>query len=262
KDVEIPVPPGAVVRDKESGERLADLTEDGDRFVLLRGGRGGKGNSHYATSVNQAPRYAQRGIEGQSREVRVELHLIADVGLVGLPNAGKSTLLSLLTNARPRIADYPFTTKVPSLGILHLAERDLILADIPGIIEGASQGRGLGLRFLRHIERCSALLFLVDLGSDDCPSAVAVLEKELTAYSAQLAARPRLIVGTKEDLPSAPEGLAALRAALPGERVFPVSAFARSGIPSLKKAILELVRQAEARRAGSAAGISAPGDRW
>lgn len=245
KDVEISVPPGTILRDPESNELLADLTEDGERFVLLRGGRGGKGNSHYATSTNQAPRYAQKGVPGESREVRVELHLIADVGFVGLPNAGKSTLLSLLTNARPLIADYPFTTKAPNLGLLRLAERDLILADIPGIIDGASQGRGLGLRFLRHIERCSALLFLVDLGSPDCPAAVITLERELASYSAELASRPRLILGTKEDLEAAPEGREALRKAFPDDRIFSVSAFARSGIDELKKAILGLVAEAE-----------------
>lgn len=259
KDVDIPVPPGAVIRDTESGEVLADLTQDRDRFVLLRGGRGGKGNSHYATSINQAPRYAQKGIEGQRREVKVELHLIADVGLVGLPNAGKSTLLSVLTNARPLIADYPFTTKVPSLGLLRVGEGDLILADIPGIIQGASQGRGLGLRFLRHIERCSALLFLVDLGSTDCPRAVRVLEKELAAYSRHLAALPRLIVGTKEDLPNATEGLAALHAAFPAEKVFPVSAFTRSGIPGLTGALFDLVRKTAEGVAGRVTAIYAPG---
>jgi GTPase len=252
RDVEIPVPPGTIIRDKESGALLADLTGDKDRFVLLRGGRGGKGNSHYATSTNQAPRYAQKGVEGESREVKVELHLIADVGFVGLPNAGKSTLLSLLTNAHPLIADYPFTTKVPNLGLLRLAERDLILADIPGIIDGASQGRGLGLRFLKHVERCSALLFLVDLGSPDCPGAVTTLEKELIQYSAALAARPRLLVGTKEDLEAAPHGLAALREAFPNDQIFPVSAFTRSGITELKKAILALMAEAGKRKAESA----------
>jgi GTP-binding protein len=248
RDVEILVPPGALVRDLESDQIIVDLTEDDDRFVFLRGGRGGKGNSHYATSINQAPRYAQKGVEGESREVKVELHLIADVGFVGLPNAGKSTLLSLLTNARPLVADYPFTTKVPNLGLLRLPERDLILADIPGIIDGASQGRGLGLRFLRHIERCSALLFLVDLGSADCAKAVTTLEKELGLYSLELASRPRLIVGTKADLDAAPQGLAALRDAFPGDRILPVSAFARLGIPELKKAILGLVVEAGDRR--------------
>ena len=245
KDVEIPVPPGTILRDKDSGELLADLTRDQDRFIFLTGGRGGKGNSHYATSTNQAPRYAQKGVEGESREVKVELHLIADVGFVGLPNAGKSTLLSLLTNARPLIADYPFTTKVPNLGLLRLAERDLILADIPGIIDGASQGRGLGLRFLRHVERCSALLFLADLGSPDCPTAISTLERELALYSATLASRPRILVGTKEDLDEARGGLSSLRDAFPTDRIFTVSAFARSGITELKKAILGLVVETE-----------------
>ena len=252
-DVEIPVPPGTIVSDKETNELLADLTTSDSSFVLLRGGRGGKGNAHYATSINQAPRYAQKGVEGESREVKVELHLIADVGLVGLPNAGKSTLLSVLTNAHPRVADYPFTTKVPNLGLLRLAERDLVLADIPGIVDGASQGRGLGLRFLRHVERCSVLLFLADLGSVECPKAVITLEKELSFYSPRLASRPRLIVGTKEDLEGASKGLNALREAFPSDRIFPVSAFTRTGIADLKKAILGLVGEAEGRKEETAA---------
>lgn len=261
RDVEILVPPGTILKDAEVGETLADLTKDGDSFVFLRGGRGGKGNSHYATSINQAPRYAQKGVAGETRDVRVELHLIADVGLVGLPNAGKSTLLSLLTNAHPRIAEYPFTTKVPNLGLLRLGEQDLILADIPGIIEGASQGRGLGLRFLRHIERCSALLFLVDLGNPDCPSVVATLEKELALYSPQLSARPRLIVGTKEDLDQAPDGKAALAQAFPSEHVYSISAFARTGLVELKKALLGLVRDARRSSADADAGIPSHGGR-
>jgi len=261
RDIEIQVPPGTIVRDHESNEVLADLTEADLRFVLLRGGRGGKGNSHYATSTNQAPRYAQKGVEGESRELKVELHLIADVGFVGLPNAGKSTLLSLLTNARPLIAEYPFTTKIPNLGLLRLPERDLILADIPGIIDGASQGRGLGLRFLRHIERCSALLFLVDLGSDDCPKAVATLEKELSLYSVPLASRPRILVGTKDDLEAAPQGLANLREAFPADRVLSVSAFNRSGIAELKKTILSLVAAAAKQDMGGASRTGAPGGR-
>ena len=261
RDVEIAVPPGTIVRDKDSNELLADLTRDGDSFIFLRGGRGGKGNSHYATSINQAPRYAQKGVEGESREVRVELHLIADVGFVGLPNAGKSTLLSLLTNAHPLIADYPFTTKTPNLGLLRLAERDLILADIPGIIDGASQGRGLGLRFLRHIERCAALLFLVDLGGTDCPSAVATLEKELALYSRELAARPRLIVGTKQDVETAADGLASLQKAFPGDRILTVSAFARTGIAELKKAILGLVGEAGRQQTEAVTRTEGPGGR-
>ena len=165
-------------------------------YKAVDGGRGagqrmhgGKGNSHYATSINQAPRYAQKGIDGATRELKAELHLIADIGLVGMPNAGKSTLLSVLTNAHPLIGDYPFTTRTPNLGLLRLPERDVILADIPGIIEGASHGRGLGLKFLRHIERCAALLFLVDLSAPDCPGTVKLLEAELASYSEALASR-------------------------------------------------------------------------
>jgi GTPase len=241
-DVCISVPPGTVLRDKKNEEPVADLTREGETFVLLRGGRGGKGNSHYATSINRAPRYAQKGIEGQTVELKVELHLIADVGLVGLPNAGKSTLLSVLTNARPLIADYPFTTRQPSLGLLRLPEKDVILADIPGVIEGASQGRGMGLRFLRHIERCAALLYLVDLSQPDCPTAVHVLENELAAYAHVLTTRPRVIVGTKQDLPEAQDGMEALRSAFPGESILGISSFSREGLAELKKAILSMVR--------------------
>jgi GTP-binding protein len=239
-DATIAVPPGTVLRDKNNGNVVADLTGDGESFVLLRGGRGGKGNSHYATSINQAPRYAQKGIAGETLELMVELHLIADVGLVGLPNAGKSTLLSVLTNARPLIADYPFTTRQPSLGLLRLPERDVILADIPGVIEGASQGKGMGLRFLRHIERCAALLYLVDLSQPDCPATVQVLEKELAAYAQVLTTRPRIIVGTKQDLPEAKEGMEALRRAFPTEPLLGISSFSREGLAELKKAILSM----------------------
>ncbi|MGA2976730.1 MAG: GTPase ObgE [Spirochaetia bacterium] len=240
-DVVIAVPPGTILRDARTGDAIADLTRDGERFQFLRGGRGGKGNSHYATSVNQAPRYAQKGGEGESRELKAELHLIADIGLVGKPNAGKSTLLSVLTNAHPLIAEYPFTTRTPNLGLLRLPERDVILADIPGIIEGASQGRGLGLKFLRHIERCTALLFLVDLSGPDCPATVRLLETELTTYAQPLAQRPRLIVGTKSDLKESEEGWEALTAAFPGQRVIEISSFSRAGLLELKEAIRGLV---------------------
>ena len=240
-DVLIPVPPGTVLRDMQTNDSIADLTKDGDRFVFLRGGRGGKGNSHYATSVNQAPRYAQKGIPGETRELKAELHLIADIGLVGNPNAGKSTLLSVLTNARPLVADYPFTTRVPSLGMMRLSERDIILADIPGIIEGAAQGRGMGLRFLRHVERCAALLYLVDLSEEDPAARVHMLHKELASYAVGLAARPRLVVGTKMDLPDAAVRLEALAAVLPEDRVMGISSFSREGLVELKKSILALV---------------------
>lgn len=243
-DAEIAVPPGTLIRDRESGELLADLTADGARFVFLSGGRGGKGNSHYATSTNQAPRYAQKGVAGETRELRAELHLIADAGLVGLPNAGKSTLLATLTNARPLIADYPFTTRTPNLGLLRIAERDIVIADIPGIIEGASEGRGLGLQFLRHIERCAALLYLVDLGTEDCAAAVSVLDEELGSYAEVLRGKPRILVGTKLDLEGARGRLRELAAAYPSDRVLGVSSFSREGVEELARTLLDIVGRA------------------
>lgn len=250
RDVVIAVPPGTVLRDPESGEAVADLTAEGATFLFLRGGKGGKGNSHYATAVNQAPRYAQKGVEGQTRELRAELHLIADVGLVGMPNAGKSTLLSVLTNAHPEIADYPFTTRIPNLGLLRFPERDVILADIPGIIEGASHGKGLGLRFLRHIERCAALLFLVDATASDCPQTVRVLDTELSTYASGLASRPRLIIATKRDMPESEEGFAALVGAFPTVPVLGISALAHQGLEELKAAIRTLVGTAKTAPTG------------
>lgn len=238
RDVEVPVPPGTLLSDRVTGDVIADLTRPGERIVLLRGGRGGKGNSHYATPTNQAPRYAQPGKAGEERELRAELHLIADVGLVGLPNAGKSTLLSVLTNAHPAIGDYPFTTRTPHLGLLRVAERELVLADIPGIIEGASEGKGLGLRFLKHIERCAALLFLVDLAADGGVQTVRVLETELARYSPLLPGKPRLLLGTKLDTEGAGERLEELRRGFPEEPVLGVSAIAHAGLEELARALL------------------------
>jgi GTP-binding protein len=238
RDVEIAVPPGTVLRDVATGSLLADLAHDGDRLVLSRGGRGGKGNWHFRTPVNQAPRFAQKGAPGEERELRVELQVIADAGLVGKPNAGKSTLLSVLTNARPKVAEYPFTTRSPHLGVLRMGDRDVVLADIPGIIGGAAQGRGLGLRFLRHVERCTVLLYLVDLGEEGASETVRVLEAELAAFSAELAARPRLIVGTKLDLEGAPSRLAGLIGSFPNDRVLGISAVAHEGLDELSRAVV------------------------
>ena len=257
-DAEVPVPPGTVLRDLETGETVADLTAEGQTLVYLRGGRGGKGNSHYATSVNQAPRYAQKGVEGQTRELKAELHLIADVGLVGMPNAGKSTLLSVVTNAHPLIGDYPFTTRTPNLGLLRMPGRDVILADIPGIIEGASQGKGLGLKFLRHIERCAALLFLVDLSAPDCTASVKLLEAELATYSPALAGRPRLIVGTKLDLAESEAGRAAMEAACPPGGFVAISAVTRRGLPDLVNAVRGLVTRPVPATAPAPAAAPAP----
>ena len=239
-DVEIPVPPGTRVSEADTGEPVADLFEEGARSVILKGGRGGKGNSHYATPTNQAPRYAQDGQPGGELTLSVELHLIADVGLVGRPNAGKSTLLSVLTNARPLIADYPFTTKTPNLGLMKVSDASVVLADIPGIIEGASEGRGLGLRFLRHIDRCSGLVFLVDLSLEPGEEAVEMLVRELSAYSEDLASRPRLIVGTKLDAEGARERLLQLKASYEKDAVMGVSSFSREGLEGLSRAILTI----------------------
>jgi GTP-binding protein len=238
RDVEVAVPPGTVLRDASTGDLLADLSHAGERLVFLRGGKGGKGNWHFRTSVNQAPRFAQKGVPGETRDLRIELQVIADAGLVGKPNAGKSTLLSVLTNARPKVADYPFTTRSPHLGLLRRGERDVVLADIPGIIEGAASGRGLGLRFLRHVERCTVLLYLVDLGDEGVADIVRVLEAELAAFSTELAARPRLIVGTKLDREGAPARLAGLIESFPGDRVLGISAVTHDGLDELARAVI------------------------
>ena len=202
KDALVLVAPGTVVRDVVTAEVLADLVEDGQEAVVVRGGRGGRGNQHFATPTHQAPRRAEPGGEGEQRRVVLELKLLADVGLVGLPNAGKSTMLSRISSARPKIADYPFTTLTPHLGVVLLpgGERSLVFADIPGLIEGAHAGAGLGHRFLRHIERCRVLLHLVDLANPE-PLAhrVDVVLQELALHDAALAARPTVLVGTKGD---------------------------------------------------------------
>lgn len=200
KDVEIPLPIGSVIKDRATGEIVADLSTDGERIVVARGGRGGQGNQHFATATRQAPRFAQDGEEGEERELVIELKLIADVGLIGLPNAGKSTLISVISAAKPKIADYPFTTLVPNLGVVSSDDDTFVVADIPGLIEGAHEGHGLGDRFLRHVERCALLVHLVDLSAHDHPSTdAATIAHELEMYSATLAEKPRLICGSKLD---------------------------------------------------------------
>jgi GTP-binding protein len=240
-DLVVTVPPGTAVFDHDTGLQLTELTSRGQRVVILRGGRGGLGNRNFATSRNQAPRHATDGRPGQQRWIRLELRLIADVGLVGLPNAGKSTLLSRTTRARPKIADYPFTTLVPQLGIVELSGyRQYILADIPGLIEGAHTGAGLGDAFLRHIERTRVLVHLVDAapleGAPDPAKAYRIIRNELEAHNPILAAKEEIIVVNKMDLTDAPAGLEALRAACGGP-VLEISAATGQGLAALHEIV-------------------------
>ncbi len=200
-DVLIQVPLGTIARNNETGEMLGEIIEDGQRVVLLKGGRGGQGNEHFKTATNQAPKYAQPGEEGKEAAIVFELKILADVGLVGFPNAGKSTLLSVLSAAKPEIADYPFTTLVPNLGMVAYRDsQSFVMADIPGIIEGAHEGKGLGLRFLRHIERNSILLFLVPADADDIAAEYRILLNELGQFNPELLDKKRILAISKSDM--------------------------------------------------------------
>jgi len=205
KDVVVSVPPGTLVREEASGDLLGDLVQDGERLIVARGGRGGRGNARYATSRNQTPRMAEKGAPGEERWLLLELRLIADIGIIGVPNAGKSTLLSVVTNAKPKIADYPFTTLAPNLGVARLDDVDLVLADIPGLIEGAHSGAGLGFDFLRHIQRTKVLIHLIDGMSVDPVADYSQINAELALFDENLSRKPQVVAVSKMDLPDVEE---------------------------------------------------------
>lgn len=246
-DVVIRVPPGTVVKDTHTGELVGEVTETGERILVAEGGRGGHGNAFFKSSTNQAPRKAQPGEEGEERHLTFELKLMADVGLVGFPNAGKSTLVSSISAAEPEVADYPFTTLTPQLGMIYVSEFEtFVMADIPGIIEGAHEGRGLGLQFLRHIERTSVLLFVIPITSQDLGDEYEQLLHELESYEANLLDKPRVIALSKVDILAPDE-----RALLPEEvedefpadvPIIPISAVADIGLDRLKYTLFETVK--------------------
>src|SRR3989440_2500152 len=251
------VPPGTLVIDRATGETVADLVSPGEELIVARGGSGGKGNSRFATSTRRAPRIAEDGGKGERTEIDLELKLLADVGLAGLPNAGKSTLLAALTSARPKIADYPFTTLTPNLGVARLDERELLIADIPGLLEGASRGLGLGEEFLRHAERPRLLVPVVDASRPDPLGDIATIDVELRSYGHGLEERPRLVALNKLDLPEAREAAPGIARAL-AERGVPsvaISAAAREGTGDLLRQIFDRCPPRES------VGVPAPRER-
>ena len=266
EDVLVPLPLGSVVVDADTGELVADLLKAGEKVLLAAGGNGGWGNQHFATATRQAPKFAKKGLPGIARRLTIELKLLADVAIVGFPNAGKSTLIAAISAAKPKIAEYPFTTLVPHLGVVRGDEHStLVVADIPGLIEGAHVGAGLGIQFLKHVERCRLLCHLVDASVEgDAERDVAVLEKELEAFSPEVAARPRILVASKCDAvsdPSRPASIqkAAFRRGLP---FLEISAATHRGLEELVHEFFRLgARPAPPRSARAwdgAAGAASP----
>jgi len=252
KDVVVFLPPGSILKDAETGELIRDFGKDEEDFLFLKGGNGGWGNIHFKSAVNQAPKKALPGKPGEKRRLRVELQVLADVGLVGFPNAGKSSLLDKFTNARPKIAPYPFTTKIPNLGVLtlgggHEDSKDIIIADIPGLIEGASEGHGLGIRFLKHISRTAVLAFLIDIGEDNFLEAFDILYRELEAFSPELVAKRRIIVAAKLDLEDSGlpvrQRLEELKDKYREEQLIGISVFSGEGITELASLLGSLVQE-------------------
>jgi len=252
KDVIIRVPVGTIVRHAETRDMMRDLVKHGDRLVVARGGKGGRGNTRFATSTDRAPRKHEEGKEGEERKIYLELRLLADVGLAGLPNAGKSTLLAKVSKARPKIAAYPFTTLSPYLGIVKAGEYEsFVMADIPGLIEGAHEGAGLGTEFLRHIERTRIIVHMIDIAPTAGPTplkAYRVIRKELAAYSGALAGKQEIVVANKMDLPGAEKNLAHLREKL-DVPVIGISAATGQGIKDLIRKILAMLQNADNEKA-------------
>ncbi len=245
RDLVLEVPLGTLVYDVATGECLGDLTAEGQELLVARGGRGGRGNASFKSSVNQAPRFARPGEEGEARTLRLELKLISDAGFVGLPNAGKSTLLSALSAARPKIAPYPFTTLQPYLGVVDCGDgRTLVAAEIPGLIEGAHLGHGLGLQFLRHAERCRLLVHLVDPFAEDVEGSMKTLERELKEYEPDLAKKVRLLVATKADAGAPEAAVKAVKAHARRRRIrfAAVSAVSGEGMKDLRELLWALTR--------------------
>jgi GTP-binding protein len=270
RDLVVRVPPGTAVYDAETGHLIADLTRQGQEAVIARGGRGGRGNVRFKSPSNPAPRIAENGEEGEERWVILELKLLADAGLVGLPNAGKSTLLSVVSAARPKIGDYPFTTLTPNLGVVDAGDfRGFVLADLPGLIEGAHAGAGLGHEFLRHAERTKVIVHVVDMSGPEERDPFAdweTVSRELELYNPELARRPQIVAASKMDAPEAPERLRRFREKLAAERpdidVVPISAWTREGVPDLIRKVADLLdaRRAEEDEAAAGAGEDGFGD--
>lgn len=248
-DLIIEIPPGTLVKDAATGEVIKDFTTAGESFTVVKGGRGGLGNARFKTSTNQTPRYAQPGEAGQTRQLKLELKLLADVGIIGLPNAGKSTLISMISSASPKIANYPFTTLTPTLGVVETDWGDpFVVADIPGLIEGAHQGAGLGTQFLRHIERTRILIHLIDAEGIDPKHPrdhYKTVNRELKSFNPQLTEKPQIVALNKMDLPGVSEAAAAFAAALDPEPVFLISAKENRGIRRLISRTSELLDKSE-----------------
>lgn len=238
-DIVIAVPPGTVLKKADTGEVIKDLTGL-TTYTLLYGGQGGKGNAHFKTSRHQTPRFAQDGERGVEMRIGVELKLIADIGLVGFPNAGKSSLINAVTNSTSEVAPYPFTTKIPYLGMLRLYNEDVLIADIPGLLEGSSEGRGMGIKFLKHIERTHSLAFLIDMSSENALDAFDILLEELKAYSSLLLQKKRVLIGTKMDIDGTQDTFKAFKKKYKNEKVLPLSVFDKTKLLNVQKEFLSL----------------------